>query len=293
MAINPVQPVQRQKKDPMDRILQGLQIANEVFKIPVAYETWREKRAETGAIDSINEGNPNTYAQVKHDLVQVPARSVMLPDQPQSQGPLPAKDDVLPKSEWRTRDSLKKENDQIRDRKKDIAEISKQYDAANRAMKTLDEIYSDALRGNPAAQLQFVKAFNQFNDTPRFTEGEQAAFDAMQPVMDIVNRLWAKATEAGRTPSIPRWLVRDIYEASVSLSKAQNDAYRERLTPDYEGARRMGQPEKEIFSPYELGLLKNPGQPTPSKEKNIGMTAKEKQELEDLRKRAGKQKAGK
>lgn len=48
MAITPINaPNKPAKKDPMDRILQGLQIANEVFKIPVGYQNLKEQQAST------------------------------------------------------------------------------------------------------------------------------------------------------------------------------------------------------------------------------------------------------
>ena len=46
MALLPINAPQGQRKDSMDKILQGLQIANEVFKIPVAYQNLSANREQ-------------------------------------------------------------------------------------------------------------------------------------------------------------------------------------------------------------------------------------------------------
>ncbi len=61
------------KKDPLDKILQGLQIANEVFKIPVQYQDLRAKGAEADIKTAEASGAPTTTQYLKSGYVPVNA----------------------------------------------------------------------------------------------------------------------------------------------------------------------------------------------------------------------------
>jgi hypothetical protein len=92
MAVNQIQFTPRQaKKDTLDRILQGLQIAEAAFKIPVNYEQYKVysaeadlKQAEADSIKKYRDtGNADAIAQQKLNLV--PNRGgVLLPGQTQA-----------------------------------------------------------------------------------------------------------------------------------------------------------------------------------------------------------------
>lgn len=102
MPVNPIQLPQRQpKKDPMDKILQGLQIANEVFKIPVAYQDYQAKQAdarvkgiEATSAENLQKGIVDPYAQTKNKLVPVPQQSALQP--PGGVGPVQPPPPLIP-----------------------------------------------------------------------------------------------------------------------------------------------------------------------------------------------------
>ena len=254
MPINPVQ-ARAKGKDPMDKILQGLQIANEVFKIPVGVQDIRTKQREIDAVDTLNEGNPNNYSQVKNKLVKVSGPMPAAPTNPLNP-PTSENQEVLPapKDTWRTQDSVDKENAGIQDRSDRVFKLAEKYDIAHRASLSMEQLYQQAVKGNPAAQMQYAKAFSSFNDTPRFGESEQKGMEAMSPLFDKM-MLAYKDVVAGKREIIPAELIEQIHKAAIPLTAAQDQSHRELLTPLYLGAVRQNQPVKEIFSPHALKLL--------------------------------------
>lgn len=299
MPINQINPTaaNAQKKDPMERILQGLQIANEVFKIPVAYQDFRGKGAEADAkgleadsLKNLSEGNVDAIAQVKNKLRQVALPSgqtgavippseagvvgggptALAPPGPALTPPAPQPSALLPKGTQQfkngafiTQEAADKNDEALRNRTQDVFKISEKYDAAHRAIESMNELVDLAKKGNPAAQLQYIKAFNQFNDTPRFTEGESNAFNAMSPLRDQMNKFWNDIVN-GKKVVVPGALISQIQQASVPLTKAQNDAHKDLLTPLYQGAVSNNQPVNEIFSPHALSLLKGEKKDVPA-----------------------------
>jgi hypothetical protein len=87
MAVNQIQFAQRStpKKDVMDTILQGLQVAEAVFKIPAGYEQFRSYRAKAGMDEDERAGVTTEEKIAKTGGYFVPG-SQLLPEQEQQYG---------------------------------------------------------------------------------------------------------------------------------------------------------------------------------------------------------------
>jgi len=288
MAIQMTPLQYRPRKDTMDKVLQGLQIANEVFKVPVAYQDFRQKGAnadiagmEADSLENLQGGVVDPYARIKHGLVEIPgaaAPTAMLPPSggaglaPPSAGApsamLPAPT-ALPRGAFSgsatkggaptmfaTKDALKELDENIGKRRNDVTAINKDYAKAETAISSISELYEKARSGNPAAQLQFTKAFNQFNDTPRFTEGEAKAFDLMASFKEKGELILNKFDQTkGATPLIPGPLIDQMFSAAQNLSKAQRGAQKDALTSTFQDVKAKNFPKDQIFSPQNLKLL--------------------------------------
>lgn len=272
-------------KDTMDQILQGLQIANEVFKIPVAYEQFRSGRAdadvkgaEADSIENLKNNKVDPYAIIKNKLMPVPqSASSLLPPPapgqtipPETQqkpslipGAFDASDDGGKPKQYISQEAYQKYNDVIKERANQADEVAKRYDAPNTAIDSIQRLKEKALAGNGPAQFQLMKAFNQFNDTPRFTEGEAAVLKSTQGLLGSVAQT-LQNWKNGTVLSNP--VIQKIIDATEDIKGAYYEGQKNALSPAYQDAKAMNLPLERILRPNQLGLFS----PAPEKPQQPG-----------------------
>jgi hypothetical protein len=157
-------------------------------------------------------------------------------------------------------EEVNKRNDTVSSFWERAEKVSRHYDNDNRAAAGIFQLAKkgfnkttgqfDLLSGTDDYQL--LKAFNQFNDTPRVTEGEMAVVSTAQGLFDQAKAAlegWKKGDKLG--PELRAKMIatsKELYQASLGAQK-------EVLLPIFEGATRQQLPLKEVFRPGQLQFL--------------------------------------
>jgi len=283
IGLNPVP----QKKDTLDKINSALGIAANVLKIPLAIEEVTNLGMKTklanAQLEGIEAGRDAkagilTGGQFDQDYLastppDLPSASGTPPDLPSGSAeprrgegsPLLAERDVmirgadgkLEKRRGIDRKSFRDFNLAIKEHRKEVEGFSRQYVKTRNVADTIFEMgkhIDDAEKGLTGFDdFQLIKAFNQFNDTARVTEGEvnevKKGIPGLEKLMLNIRNLTEKDA-----PKLTRTARLNLIEATRRLWISAQRNHKIDLEPVLNSAKALKLPLNEIMPP-DIGSM--------------------------------------